>query len=187
MSDPKNYKQNKRDQFWDTFMMMREDPVVLSLQKYPNHRVSNLYDHSSRVALCAYDLSRRFHIEVDGEALAKGAMLHDFYLYHAQSNHSITYREHLMEHPHVALENAKKHFDLTEKEENIITSHMWPLTPLQIPKSKEAFLIQLSDKICAFGEGVLKQTAVQQEKYEKRAHRQKRGLRSKRWIELPHT
>nr|MCR5283592.1 phosphohydrolase [Lachnospiraceae bacterium] len=110
MSDPRTYKQNRRDQFWDTFLQLREDPVVLSLQKYPNHRVSNLYDHSSRVALCAYDLSRRLHIKVDGEALAKGAMLHDFYLYHAQSNHSITYREHLMKHPHVALDNAKKHF-----------------------------------------------------------------------------
>ncbi len=166
---------NRREEFWGTFLAMREDPEILKLQQYPNHRISNLYDHSSRVALCAYDLSRRFHIKVDGAALARGAMLHDYYLYHAQSYKKITYRPHLLGHPQTALSNAKEHFELTKKEENIIESHMWPMTPTRIPKSKEAFLVQLADKFCAFGEGVMKNTAVRQEKYEalaeKRAYR----------------
>lgn len=178
MEEKKDKKQNayiNGDEFWHTFAQLRDDPVVLELMKYPNHRVSNLYDHSSRVALCAYDMSRRLHWNVDGAAIAKGAMLHDFYLYHAQSNKSITYRQHLLGHPETALTNAKEHFELTEKEENIIMSHMWPMTPKQIPLSKEAFLVQLADKVCAFGEGVLKRTQVRQERYEALA--EKRALK----------
>ncbi|MBO4337444.1 MAG: HD family phosphohydrolase [Lachnospiraceae bacterium] len=162
-------KIHKREEFWPQLSAMMEDPVVMELKKYPNHRVSNLYDHSVRVALCAYDLSRRLHIKVDGSSMAKGAMLHDYYLYHAQTNKSISYREHLFGHPMCALTNAREHFELTPKEENIITSHMWPLTFFHVPRSKEAFLVQLSDKICAFGEGVLKSTHYRREHYERLA------------------
>ncbi len=169
-----------REQFWSQLSDLMEDPVVKELKKYPNHRVSNLYDHSVRVALCAYDLSKRFHIRVDGGAMARGAMLHDFYLYHARSNKSITYREHLMGHPMIALSNAREHFELSPKEENIITSHMWPMTITRVPKSKEAFLVQLSDKICAFGEGVLKSTSIRRKHSEKLA-RERRRLYSKKY------
>ncbi|MCR4691655.1 MAG: HD family phosphohydrolase [Lachnospiraceae bacterium] len=162
-------KHNRRERFWDTFLTMRDDPLVQSLQEYPNHRFSNLYDHSSRVALCAYDLSRRLHWEVDGQALARGAMLHDFYLYHARTNKEISYKDHLFGHPAIALQNAREHFALSRKEENIITSHMWPLTFFHVPKSREAFLVQTADKICAFGEGVLHQTRVRQQHYIKKA------------------
>ena len=160
-------KLRQQERFWDTFADLREDPGVCSLKKYPNHRVSNLYDHSSRVALCAYDLSRRLHLSVDGSALAKGAMLHDFYFYKAQGNEEIPYREHLFGHPMVALENARTRFSLTKKEENIITSHMWPLTILHVPRSKEAVLVSVADKICAFGEGVLRHTTIKKQHLKK--------------------
>ncbi len=156
----------RREKFWGVFTSMRENPEILKLKQYPNHRISNLYDHSSRVALCAYALSHRLHMEVDGAALARGAMLHDYYLYHAQSYKKITYREHLLGHPHTALVNAKEHFVLSKKEENIIESHMWPMTLTKLPRSKEAFLVQLADKVCAFGEGVMKRTGVHQKHYE---------------------
>ena len=162
-------KHRSREQFWHTFSELREDPMILSLQQYPNHKVSNLYDHSSRVALCAYDLARRFRWEIDGKALAKGAMLHDFYFYHAALKKGKAYREHLFGHPAAALENAREYFELSPKEENIIASHMWPITFLSLPLSKEAFLVQLADKVCAFGEGVLQHTAVRQEHYERLA------------------
>ncbi len=83
-----------REKFWETFILLRENPIIQELKKYPNHNISNLYDHSSRVALCAYDMSRRLHIKVDGTSLAKGAMLHDFYLYQARGNKKIGTKEH---------------------------------------------------------------------------------------------
>lgn len=157
-----------REKFWETFIRLRDNPTIQELKKYPNHKISNLYDHSSRVALCAYDLSRRLHIRVDGMSLAKGAMLHDFYLYQARGNKEIGARAHWFGHPVTALKNAEKEFTLTELEKNIITSHMWPLTFLHVPRSREAFLVSLADKVCAFGEMILKRNYMRHtERYEK--------------------
>lgn len=150
------FRENSPGNFWDTFLSLREDPTIQKLKKYPNHKISNLFDHSSRVALCAYDMSRRMHIRVNGESLAKGAMLHDYYLYQARGNKEIGTRDHWFRHPDTALQNAEREFQLTELEKNIITSHMWPLTFRHFPRSREAVLVSLADKICAFGEGVLK-------------------------------
>ncbi|MGN0131935.1 MAG: HD domain-containing protein [Lachnospiraceae bacterium] len=153
-------EKRSREQFWDTFIKLRENPSIQELKKYPNHKISNLYDHSSRVAICAYHLAKRMHLDVNEKSLAKGAMLHDFYLYHARGNRDISVKEHWFGHPMTALENAEKEFQLTELEKNIITSHMWPLTFLHFPKSREALLVSLADKICAFGEMFLKRNHV---------------------------
>lgn len=157
-----------REKFWETFLLLRENPSIQELKKYPNHKISNLFDHSSRVALCAYDISRRLHVDIDGTSLAKGAMLHDFYLYKAWRNERIGTREHWFGHPDTALKNAEKEFQLSDLEKNIITSHMWPLTFLHVPRSREAVLVCLADKICAFGEGVLKRNYVRMQKREER-------------------
>lgn len=168
------FREKPPEDFWETFISLREDPTIQELKKYPNHKISNLFDHSSRVALCAYDLSRRMHIKVNGESLAKGAMLHDFYLYQARGNKEIGTRAHWFGHPDTALQNAEKEFQLTELEKNIITSHMWPLTFRHLPRSREAILVSLADKICAFGEGVLKRNYLRKaERYER--EKQKRS------------
>lgn len=154
-------KRNKnQEQFWDAFLELRENPLIQELKQYPNHKISNLYDHSSRVAVCAYDLSRRFRISINGKSLAKGAMLHDFYLYHARANKEISTKDHWLGHPRTALANAEKVFYLTELEKNIILSHMWPLNFLHFPRSREAVLVSAADKICACGELILKRNYV---------------------------
>lgn len=170
------YEGNRnRENFWETFISLRENPIVQELKKYPNHNISNLFDHSSRVALCAYDISRRLHISVDGKSLAKGAMLHDFYLYQARGNKEIGTKAHWLGHPVTALNNAEKEFQLSELEKNIITSHMWPLNFFRFPRSREAVLVCFADKICAFGELVLKRNYMRNaERYE----REKRKMQS---------
>lgn len=153
-------KQSEDGQFWNTFMQLREHPAVLELKKYPSHKISNLYDHSSRVALCSYHLAKRMHLKFNEKSLAKGAMLHDFYLYQARGNKEIGPMKHWFRHPMTALHNAEETFHLTKKEKNIITSHMWPVVFLPFPKSREAILVGLADKICAFGELILKRNHV---------------------------
>lgn len=168
------FREKSPGNFWETFISLREDPTILKLKNYPNHKISNLFDHSSRVALCAYDLSRRLHIKVNGESLAKGAMLHDFYLYQASGNKEIGTKAHWFGHPDTALKNAEKEFQLTELERNIIISHMWPLNFWHVPRSREAVLVCLADKICAFGEGVLKRNYLRNAERDERAERRKR-------------
>ena len=48
----------------------------------------------------------------------------------------------------MAVVNAKKYFELNETQENIIESHMFPMSKT-LPKSKEAVLVSLMDKSAA--------------------------------------
>ena len=81
----------------------------------------------------------------------KRQMLHDFYLYdwhkpeEAQPLHGFR-------HPVTALGNARKHFKLNKVEENVILSHMWPLTLSRVPRCREAVLVCVADKICSLRE-----------------------------------
>ena len=118
---------------------------------------------------------------MDGTSLAKGAMLHDFYLYQARGNKKIGTKEHWFGHPVTALKNAEKEFSLTELEKNIITSHMWPLTFLHVPRSREAVLVSLADKACAFGEMILKRNYMRNaERYE----REKRKYTKRKYTQI---
>ena len=52
------------------------------------------------------------------------------------------------------MKKALEDFDLTDKEKNIIRGHMWPLTFIHPPKSREALLVCLADKDIAAREFV---------------------------------
>ena len=48
---------------------------------------------------------------------------------------------------------------LTDKEKDIIQSHMWPLNPTDIPHSREAALVCMADKMSSSYETVLERKA----------------------------
>ena len=52
---------------------------------------------------------------------------------------------HGLEHPKIAVANARKYFSLNDIEEDIIRKHMWPLT-LVPPKYKESYIVSFADK-----------------------------------------
>ena len=54
-------------------------------------------------------------------------------------------------HPSIALNNANKYFDINEKEENIIASHMFPISK-KIPKYTESWIVSIVDKFYSIGE-----------------------------------
>ena len=49
------------------------------------------------------------------------------------------------------MNNAVRYFEVTEKEQNMILRHMWPLTPI-LPKYKEGYTILYADKLCGLAE-----------------------------------
>jgi uncharacterized protein len=122
------------------------------MKEIKQHRYSNCYKHSIDVATRCYIYAIRRNIKVDLVSLVRGALLHDFYLYDWRENK----RKHFFhgfKHPRIALENAKKEFGpLNKIEEDIILSHMWPMTLFRFPKYKESFLVCFNDKICAINE-----------------------------------
>ena len=113
------------------------------------HHGNTRYNHSVRVAYIAYKLSKL--LGFDTKSSIRAGALHDFFLVRDDKN-IITSTKMLIEHPSIAKKNAIKYFGVNEKEQNIIESHMFPISNV-VPNSKEAWVVTLSDKIVALFEG----------------------------------
>lgn len=107
----------------------------------PHHK-GNRLEHSKRVSYISYRICKVFNL--DYVSAARGGLLHDFFL--NKYNRSNSGRL-LTNHPLIASRNAKKHFDLSPKEINIIESHMFPLVVKIKPKYKESYVVAFADKL----------------------------------------
>lgn len=122
----------------------------LETQNFRHHHNCTVYDHSVHVANMSCSLANFLHIHVDTDSMVRGALLHDYFLYdwHTHKGKAFT---HGFIHAKAALKNAEQDYDLNKTERDIIVKHMFPMTPIP-PKTKEAWIICLTDKICAIEE-----------------------------------
>lgn len=124
------------------------DETVRSLRLYTHHYSSNRYEHCLYVAYYSYKLCKL--LRLDHVSAARAGLLHDLFLYDCE-NPETRPKNHIKEHPKVALENAEKLFILNEMEKDIILKHMWPVT-FSSPQYLETFVVTLVDKYCAIKE-----------------------------------
>ena len=110
------------------------------------HHYGSIFDHSLYVSYYSYRITKK--LKLDYISTARGALLHDFFLYDWRLDNPEKGENHGKEHPKTALRNASKQFVLNEIEQDIIINHMWPFTKT-IPKSKEAFVVLIVDKSLA--------------------------------------
>lgn len=139
------------DKFFVVLNDLQNDAHVINLKRFRQHRVTTRFDHSRNVAICSYKISKKLRLNIDESALARGAMLHDFFMYDTRSKEVSAYK-HGIKHAEIALQNATMLYSLSPVERNIIYSHMWPLNITHLPKSKEAALVCMADKYCAVKE-----------------------------------
>lgn len=130
--------------------LVRAD-CVLEMQKYCQHGHTSTYEHCLAVAHYSYRFCRRLNIRADIRSIVRGALLHDLFLYDWHIPHE-SHRLHGFYHPEKAAANAKKYFTLSKKEEDIIATHMWPLTLRKLPRHREAAIVCLIDKACSLFE-----------------------------------
>ncbi len=135
------------------------NPEYISMKKYIAHGRYSVYDHCIRVAIYSYSYAKGKNLDLDYESLIIGSLLHDYYLYDWHHTHE-GHRFHGYRHPFIALAKARKTYKLNPKVCNMIRSHMFPLTFWTIPLSKEAWILQMSDKRCAR----LEHESIKQEK-----------------------
>jgi len=123
-------------------------PKVLEMKDYLQHGEHTCLDHCLTVSYTAYLLAEKKD-ELNSRAVARGGLLHDFFLYDwHDKNRPQNTKFHGFRHSAIALKNAQKYFDLSEIEQDIIEKHMWPLTVFP-PKFKESWLVTSVDKYLA--------------------------------------
>ena len=133
---------------------LKKDPRVLQMDNYIQHGRTTTYEHCIHVAEISERINRKLHLHANRDDMLTGALLHDFFLY---DWHDLTLKDlHGFRHPKYALRNAKQNFRINKNIQNIIQSHMFPLTITTIPKSKEAWIVCFADKYVSVKETVLR-------------------------------
>ena len=110
--------------------------------KTMTHHATNRLDHIKRVSKLSFKLSKL--LKLDYVSCTRGALLHDFFT--KSDLRRKDYKKFLKNHPKIALLNSKKYFNINEIEENIIISHMYPLSK-EKPKYKESKVVCVADKL----------------------------------------
>lgn len=86
-------------------------------------------------------------MKLDYKSAARGAMLHDLFLYDWREKNSHS-GLHAFNHGKVAYKNASEIFELNKIEKDMIIKHMWPVT-IAFPKYIESYILTFVDKYCA--------------------------------------
>ena len=110
------------------------------------HHGITRYDHLVRVAFYTFIVTK--FLRLNYVEATRAALLHDFFLDETKNEKK---REALKNHPKYALSNAKKYYDLTPLQEDIITSHMFPVTYTP-PKYLESWIVDLVDDVAGIYE-----------------------------------
>ena len=114
--------------------------------KFITHHGITRYDHSMRVAYLSYKVCKALHLDYKEVTIA--ALLHDFFLDEVKHENEANK---LRLHPGYAVKNASKYIDLTEKQIDIISTHMFPVT-FTPPKYIESRIVDLLDDVAALYE-----------------------------------
>ena len=112
------------------------------------HHGIHRYEHSIRVSYYTYKISKMFHLRVEEATI--GALLHDFFTDEVKEKNGF---ERLTLHPIIASQNAKDVFHISSFQEDIIRTHMFPVT-LEIPKSIEGWIVDLVDDVASVYERI---------------------------------
>ncbi len=111
-----------------------------------NHHGITRYDHSLRVAYFTYKITKILKLNYIEATTA--ALLHDFFIDEVENELGIFK---LRRHPNYAFDNASKYFDLTKLQEDIIKTHMFPVT-FTPPKYLESWIVDIVDDFSAIYE-----------------------------------
>lgn len=132
------------------------DERVREMKNYTQHGKISTYDHCKKVAEVSCGMNRKLHLHADPDVLIRGAVLHDFYLYDWHEKDGGSHDWHGFIHAERARQNAEQQFHAGKEVQHVIRSHMWPLNITRVPRSREAWIVCLSDKWVSLYETLLR-------------------------------
>ena len=148
--------QDRKASMHEILSEIRENHHVQEMKRFCQHGRVSTYEHCESVARASAAIDRIFHLHSDPETLLKGAMLHDFYLYDWHEDDDGAHKLHGFTHAEKARENAQKYFGTDEKINHVISSHMWPLNLSRLPRSREAWVVCVADKLVSLHETIFR-------------------------------
>lgn len=138
------YKYKNRE-FNSLIQPIAENEEFLKTKDIKHHGLTR-YDHSRRVAYFSYLVTK--FLRLDYKETTEAAMLHDFFTTEVQKDNAIFK---LRRHPNHAVENSKKYFELSDKQVDIIKTHMFPVT-FTPPKYLESWIVDIVDDVVSIYE-----------------------------------
>lgn len=124
-----------------------DSDVVNEMRNFRHHYSTTCFQHCLNVSYYNYIVCRK--LGLNSKDAARAGLLHDLFLYDwREVEKKYGEKPHGMRHPVVALGNAKKHFEIDKREEDMIINHMWPLT-IKLPRYAESYVIVMIDKYIA--------------------------------------
>ena len=143
------YNSISNQEFLNIVEDLINNKTVQEMKKYRQHYETTCFDHCYMVSYYCYLICKKYHL--DYISATRAAMLHDLFLYDWRVRQPGRKGLHAFTHGKTACENASKLFDLSQKEKDMILTHMWPIT-MQFPTSVEGFILTFVDKYCALAE-----------------------------------
>ena len=118
------------------------DARVWDMQKYIQHGSISCLEHSFVVSYYSFTLVRKLRMSCDERSLVRGALLHDiFYMTGMRQRigtDCMAFATLFCESQCIA------RFSISEREQEIIRKHMWPLTVIP-PMCREAWVVNAVD------------------------------------------
>lgn len=139
-------------EFQEILAPLLSDENVQDMKNYIQHGNISTFEHCFSVAKLSYRMGNAVPFEVDMSTLLQGAMLHDFYLYDWHEVGDGSHRMHGFRHAKRAANNAVSLLGVDDSVHSVIYSHMWPLNPFRIPRTREALIVCVADKCIALHE-----------------------------------
>ena len=115
-----------------------DNEEFLKTKEKVHHGITR-YDHLMRVSYYSFLITK--FLRLNYYETTRAALLHDFFLDELENENKFNA---LQKHPICALENAKKYYYLTPLQEDIIKTHMFPVT-FAPPKYLESWIVDLVD------------------------------------------
>ena len=127
---------------------LRSD-VMRKAFEQKHHLRSTVGEHTIRVACAAVMICyvlRRLRVRVDVPAVVVGSLCHDLGMIGRKEKYASSL-ESYRKHPGESAEVARQLYpDMSEKTEEIIRRHMWPMRKSRVPNSLEGFVVSAADK-----------------------------------------
>ncbi len=128
----------KNEEYIQIAQKIFENRKFNKLKNEVHHHNSNRFNHSVDVSFLTYKVCKK--LGLDYESATRAALLHDFFFDDEFKNK----KDRMLKHPKVALDNAMKITKLSEKEKNIIESHMYPVGG-KMPRCLESVVVDAID------------------------------------------